>query len=126
MGNLLKENNAGGLSIERYDDGHNLISVFTGLEFSETKNGLQDLIGYGTEWDYDCAGGNTNGYHEDGNINGDIKFDTDRELNCYDVADDDETTKVVAEYDDEKKELKIYVDVAVHSASDYLNLKLEA
>jgi len=125
MKNLLKENNGGGISIERYDENDNLVSVFTGLEFSSPESGIKDFITYGTEWDYDCAGGNTNGYHQNGNVNGDLSFQTGEELNCYNVADDSPETKVISEYDDQTKTLTIHTDCLGFAGAKYLDINIE-
>lgn len=105
MKNLMKINNGGGISIERYDTQGDIVSVFAGLEFHDEKNLLNDFVTYGTEWNFDDAGGNTTGYHENGNTSGDLKIYTDEELEAIDIIDDHESTIVIAEWDGE--ELKI-------------------
>jgi hypothetical protein len=92
MRTLLKESNGGGLQIECYDDNMNIVSVVTGLEFSQSGQGLEDIRTYGVEWDWNDVGGKITGYGENGNTDG-------SEYTAVNMIDNSASTKTVAEWD---------------------------
>jgi hypothetical protein len=87
---IIKENNAGGVSLEFYQN-DKIHSVVTGLEFGG-KIKLSDVISYNERWDWTDVGGDTCGYSIDGNTDG-------SEYRAANMMDDHETTSVIAEYD---------------------------
>jgi hypothetical protein len=115
MKTLAKENNAGGLSFEHYDDNMNIISVVTGLEFADQPGqGIEDIKTYGTEWDWTDVGGQVSGYSHDGNTD-------DSEYEVEDMIDDSEYTKIVAKWDG--KELTLWKDDMGYAACRYFGVE---
>ena len=116
--NIVKENNAGGLSIERWINDE-IVEVVSGLEYGN-QNGILDVLTFGDEWTATDAGGNTVGYYANGNTSGDIDNDGD-ELTASEAVDDDDSTQIIAEYDG--KTLKLYIDVMGNAGCRYFGVK---
>jgi len=93
MTNILKEDNGGGLQIERYDDNCNIVSVVTGLEYSNSFN-LKEFCEYGITWDYSDVGGQISGYYVDGNTDGAMD-DKGTEMDANSAIDDSEWTETI-------------------------------
>jgi hypothetical protein len=107
---LVKENNGGGLSLECYDDNMNIVSVVTGLEFSQSGQGLEDIRTYGVEWDWNDVGGKITGYGESGNTD-------NSEYMAVNMIDNSEYTRVVAEWDG--KNMIVHTDSSKGNAAKY-------
>lgn len=119
MKNILKENNGGGLQIERYDNNDNIESVVAGLEYGQQGNGLDDLKSYGDDWDWSDVGGTINGYNKDGNLAGDLD-DNGEELTANDAIDNHDSTKTVAIWDGE--EMTLYIDSMGRAAKRFFGI----
>ncbi len=109
--NIVKENNAGGLQIERYVDGK-IYRVVWGLEFAEAGTGIADTISFGDTW---VGEGDAVGASEEGNTDdaGDV-------ITAEMAVDEDETTQIVAEYDGSV--LTLYVNDMGHAARRYFGV----
>lgn len=117
--NIVKENNAGGLSIERWINDE-VVEVVSGLEYGNQDNGIMDVLTFGDEWTATDVGGNTVGYYADGNTSGDTDNDGD-ELTASDAVDDDDSTQIIAEYDG--KTLRLYIEAMGNAGRRYFGVK---
>ena len=113
MENKVYENNGGGLIMIGDDEG------VAGLEFAIHGEGVEDIMLFGIEWFVSDIGGNTIGYHADGNTCGDRNEDGS-EIDYNDLCDDVEKSKLVAEYDG--KTLILYVADMGAAAHKYFGI----
>jgi len=119
MKTQIKENNAGGLSLDLLTRHNRVIAVITGIEHNTTTHGLKDLVDSARqELNYHDADG---WYDENGNNQGD-KDHAGCELTANDIIDKSDSTKIIATYDDNKGIAEIYIDNMGHAGKKYFGL----